>query len=514
MLPSSLAYEANSPSVQAADLDIRDASGKTQLHHAVIRGGYDEVENLLSIGLSLGKYDNDGYQAIHHAARSNFDGIIQLLLKNGADVNAPGPDGKRPVHLAVGSLKAMRSLLKAYPTLSLADQFGNTALHSLFLSASLHHPPSWKVLEKLIEAGAKVDVANGSGVTPLHLAIDPPNPLAQPYLSLANILLRNSYEIPLTGTDNKPLLEILLTRSDLSWEYIRPNQKGPVSANEVCKLMIRKGASPNVRMKSGELLLHEVLLHTRDTGDMELLQLLCETADIQAVTDVGDSSLHICVKKTREHHCYYFPFARFIKLLVDLGADPNHRNNLERTPLMEALEAIKLPFSEHNIVEVVKILLKGGADPMLSNSAGELPIYVAARQYKDKIRRSLIELLAKSFAKTTPAAVDLCDSNWWAEYGELLRDKRWRSATNKLANPNLFPDDIGKWLRFELLTIAAEKIFPHAQEKFRARKDELGLLHMDTQRAQAEIVLILRDCKTLKLDVDQSWYQFLLELFP
>ena len=514
VLASTLTYGANhSPAVEAADLDTRDPSGKTRLHHAVIRGDYVDVENLLSEGLSLDAYDDDGNQAIHHAARWCFDGIIQLLLRNGAKVNARGPEGKTPLHLAVRSLKAIRSLLKSYPTLSIQDDEGNTALHTLFLSSSPEHPPNSKVLEKLIEAGAKVDISNDSGITPLHLAVDPPDPLAKPNLLLANILLRSSSEISLTGTDNKPHLERLLNRSDLCWNLLR-SSKWSDCANETCKLMIRKGASPNLRLKSGELLLHEALSHTRGAGDHELLGLLCENADVEAVALNGDSPLHSLVNHFDKFYsgvnCY-----SYIQLLIENGANPDQQNHVEETPLMKAFRS---GLSNYNVTKMTKTLLEGGADPMISDNARNLPIYVAAQKYNGNTRQSLVQLLAESYAETystrplrSPLSSDLI---WWRKYGKLLHDKRWNHATHKLADAKCFPNDIRELLSKLLLVIAAEKILPSTQATFRECKNELGLHDPNTQVAQTQILLILRDCKTLGLDIDQSWYQFLLELFP
>ena len=508
---STVTYVANrSPTAGADDLDFRDASGKTRLHHAVIRGDFADVEDLLVMGYSLDVYDNNGNQPIHHAARGGFDGIILLLLKRGANVNARGPEGKTPVHLAVRSLKAILILLKYHPTLSLQDNEGNTALHTIFLSTPPHHSSSSKMLKKLIEAGAKVDVINNSGVTPLQLAIDPPNPLAEPCLSLAKVLLQNIATTSLLENDNKPLLQLLLNRSKIRWSPLR-SAVSPDLVNKICKLMIQKGASLNIRLDSGELLLHEALLQTGADGDYELLQLLCENADVGAVAQNGNSTLHSCVTNLQS---WRFPYARFIKALVKRGANLNQRNHLGDTPLTLALKSK----AHLSLTEATKGLLECGADPMISDNTGDLPIYIAARQYNHDTSQSLIHLLAESYAETCSTrpltSLGSYGLRWCTEYGKLLHDKHWHHATHNLVDTNVLPNDIAKPLSKLLLSIAAKKIFPFAQKTFRECKDELGLQHPNTRLAQAQLVLILRDCKALELNIDQSWYQFLLELFP
>jgi len=58
------------------------------LHRAVAAGDIGEVRRLLADGVSVHRYDDFGYRALHIAAQTGEVAILQLLVGAGADVNA------------------------------------------------------------------------------------------------------------------------------------------------------------------------------------------------------------------------------------------------------------------------------------------------------------------------------------------------------------------------------------------------------------------------------------------
>ncbi|EAW17887.1 F-box domain and ankyrin repeat protein [Aspergillus fischeri NRRL 181] len=123
------------------DINIRDHAGRTVLHaalefsHRAVHQlmeyvGREIVERSLSIatallehGIQVGIPDQRGLTELHHAVRQNdhywlrkrMPGVVRLLLsRSTVDVNALGPGGLTPLHLAAkaGWLKVVRILVE------------------------------------------------------------------------------------------------------------------------------------------------------------------------------------------------------------------------------------------------------------------------------------------------------------------------------------------------------------------------------------------------------------------
>nr|XP_027238912.1 uncharacterized protein LOC113829933 [Penaeus vannamei] len=110
-----------------------DAVASSHLHRAAGKGRWQVVEMLLDDGAEVNAKDRSDSSPLHWAAGGGHDAVVELLLSKGAHVNAGNRFGQRPIHYA------------AY--------FGHLT-----------------TLEVLQERGAAVDVKDDNGDTPLHLA--------------------------------------------------------------------------------------------------------------------------------------------------------------------------------------------------------------------------------------------------------------------------------------------------------------------------------------------------------
>lgn len=117
-----------------ADPDVKDAEGVTPLHHATMRGDLPLLTLLIEFNADVNRADNGGLTPLHLAAQYDHAAIAEFLLGQKAD-----PD---------------RQTLE-----------GDTALHRC--SSSRNHPR--QVAALLLKAGAKVNVKNQAGQTPLDL---------------------------------------------------------------------------------------------------------------------------------------------------------------------------------------------------------------------------------------------------------------------------------------------------------------------------------------------------------
>lgn len=160
--------------------DWRTKNGQTALFPACVRGHYAVVKALLDEGADPdgGRHgdgirgDSDGRTPLLILASEkptqDTCKIAELLIDNGADINARDSTGRVPLHWVAktGHLDLARILLsgKDKALVNAAQNRGITALH---YAAESDHVKSVKLL---LSHGANVDAVSDAGWTPLHSA--------------------------------------------------------------------------------------------------------------------------------------------------------------------------------------------------------------------------------------------------------------------------------------------------------------------------------------------------------
>lgn len=163
-----------------ANLEARDEQGATPLIVAVRNEETEAVERLLEAGPNLDARDSIGNAPLHYAAAGSPK-LTDRLLQAGADPHARNNDGATPVHAVTahsthiepgsGSIRTVDRLVKAGADLDAQDKAGNTALHFL---AEGRKPDAGQLTEAFLERGARLDLENAQGHTPLSTpAFDP-----------------------------------------------------------------------------------------------------------------------------------------------------------------------------------------------------------------------------------------------------------------------------------------------------------------------------------------------------
>ena len=223
-----------------------------------------------------------------------------------------------------GDLASAKLLVEAGADVNQVTNYGWSPL----LTATNNR--NYKLGKYLVDQGADVNLANKGGWTPLYLATDNRN------------IEGGDFPVP------KPDIDHL--------EYIR--------------FLLEHGANPNLRVKDNTLTRTiftmqwffesgaTPFIRAGQSGDVELMKLLlAHGADPALVTDHGDTALTAAAGigwvegVTYEHSAKHNLEA--VKMLLDLGLDPNWANKDGRTPLMGA--ALK------GRNEVVHLLVDRGA---------------------------------------------------------------------------------------------------------------------------------------------------------
>ena len=168
-----------------ADLNARDVLGETALHVAARSIRPSMVTTLLERGATVDTKDAEGATPLMRAlvpsmAADTAGGdefrdqltTVTILLRHGANVNAAGPHGSRPLHWAAmnGPLELAQLLLAAGADVNLADDNGVAVLHMVAAWAGSEY--YMKYLRLLLACGADPNKADKQGRTPLDVAIE------------------------------------------------------------------------------------------------------------------------------------------------------------------------------------------------------------------------------------------------------------------------------------------------------------------------------------------------------
>jgi ankyrin repeat protein len=180
---------------QGMNLDALGHAGRSALHEAAAQQATALVARLLELGATVDQPDRDGDTALCLAVRRRDESTAAVLLRAGANPNARGGD--------------------YYTVLSLACSMQAVAGQSMFVLPSL--------VERLIEAGADVNLADGHGFLPLHLAIAFASDGNVAH-GLVDAFLKQKVALDATGAD--PLLDRMSRRTALinamiSYEFKR-----------------------------------------------------------------------------------------------------------------------------------------------------------------------------------------------------------------------------------------------------------------------------------------------------
>ena len=149
-----------------------DARQRTPLHVAVYQKKHDAARALIRLGADPNKLEIDRYDIITIAAVANDVPMLKIAIEGGGNPKAVTSryDGTALIAAAhLGHAEIVKMLIAAKAPLDHVNNLKWTALiESIVLGdGGSNHT---ETLRALVEAGADVNIADGSGATPLRLA--------------------------------------------------------------------------------------------------------------------------------------------------------------------------------------------------------------------------------------------------------------------------------------------------------------------------------------------------------
>ena len=417
-----------------ADVNAPQNDGGTALHWAAFRGDLELAEILLRAGANPKAANREGSTPLWLAAINGQAPMIQALLKAGADPNEKLPLGRSPLMIAsrTGQVEAIRVLLEAGADVNAKETLRGTT--PLMWAADEGHAPALKVL---IEHGADIKARSnpaprGRGPA-LGKANDPRKAVAAqgaalargaaaPELGQLNALGRGGDAAAGGGRGGRGggrggggrgggaaggrggADDVNVDQDDAAVAAGIGRRGGGAAdggqitplvyaaranALESVKVLLAAGADVNQTTGYGW---SPLLAATQNRYYKLAAYLIEQGANVNLTNTGGWSPLYLATDNRNIENGDYpvrkpdMDHLEFIKLLLDKGADVNHRvrdSSETRTVftnqwLDENGATAFLRASQSGDLELMKLLLARGADPKINTTLGVTPLHVAA----------------------------------------------------------------------------------------------------------------------------------------
>lgn len=328
--------------VDAEFINKPQVDGMTPLMWAAYHDDTELCRKLLDLGAEATATNRYGVPAIHLACLNGNPDVIEALLESGADPNTEIAGGETLLMTVArhGALPAVEILLEKGARVNAREKRGQTAL--MWAAAEGHG----NVVECLVRAGAEVDVPlKRSGFTPFLFAVRQGHvDVVHRFLDLGVVDInqamthKGSGKLPRTGT-TALLLAVENGHYDLAVD------------------LLDAGADPNDR-QSGVTILHALAaIRKPDIGESS-------AGDPKPLGSGRRDSL------------------QFVRELAARGADVNARLTRGRRAGGGRVGAVgATPFffaADRADLDYMKLLVELGADPLLPNVDGTTPLMVAA----------------------------------------------------------------------------------------------------------------------------------------
>jgi ankyrin repeat protein len=365
--------------IQQPSATVIDENGNTQLHRAILfRQQVNvhpqevlvltarEIVRLLKLGVDPSIQNQKGDTILHLIADLPYwsfehDQLVQILLSYGAKANVPNKQGITVFHRIIKakpSASIVETLIKeGLADVNAPDHEKNTALHkAAYTDRSLGSSFNEKLAKVLLQNGAKVDMPNRAGNTPLHVSITSQGDVEKAVLFFcgeghANVNAQNE-------EGDAPLHLLASFNQHDIWGH-----------RKIVEFLLSQGADKTLVNRKGELPIHKAY---KRSGS-EVIDLL-EPEDVQIVDSHGLTPFHLAARDSRRN------IAEFKRIFAK-SKDVVAVDKLGNTALHYAASS--------GFYEAIEFLLANKVPVDTPNAEGNSPLYLAVRSLIDESYREM-----------------------------------------------------------------------------------------------------------------------------
>ncbi len=321
----------------------------TQLKQSLEEGVEDShlISKYVKNEMILKEFDEDGYSILYYILKFKRESLaISLIEEYPCIVDTLIAEKNKETLLYVaaqeGLISVIDKLLIAGAEINIVSQDGKTPLH---IAARVGNVD---VVNMLIKAGADKDKADSLGYTPLHVAI------FEGQVGIVNRLIGE-------GADTNKATETGGTPLHIATE---------IGNTDVVNVLIKARADID-RVDNGG---YTPLYAAAELNEVDIAKaLITSDADKDKADSGGYTPLHSAAR---------FGAVDVLNMLIQAGGDKNKVGKLGETPLYLAV------FGGH--VDAVNTLIKAGVDKDVANKDGFTPLSVAAYHGKKDIVYTLL----------------------------------------------------------------------------------------------------------------------------
>eukprot|EP01117_Protostelium_nocturnum_P004858 TRINITY_DN175_c0_g1_i1.p1 TRINITY_DN175_c0_g1~~TRINITY_DN175_c0_g1_i1.p1 ORF type:complete len:236 (-),score=86.16 TRINITY_DN175_c0_g1_i1:71-778(-) len=186
-------------------IDAKDGDERTAFHWAAAGGQLEVVKFLIKRGAKTDEEDDSGWSPLMSAVSSANSEVVKVILESGTpDVNRKNETGRSVLHYACskGNESIVQMLLEKGAKVNVSDSHGNTPLHGVCGNAKASQASREKMLELILKKVNNVDCVNSGKETPLHIAV------IEDHRSLSLKLVEAGANVLLEQDEGKNALEL------------------------------------------------------------------------------------------------------------------------------------------------------------------------------------------------------------------------------------------------------------------------------------------------------------------